>query len=112
MNVADLIPRPLYGDAFRRSRERFIPEKPGCYILATIAGIILYIGLAANLRRRMNNHLDDPRKTLQTKFGRATRFFWLESSDTNKIERTWMNMHIQMEGELPVLNSIYSPTAT
>jgi hypothetical protein len=54
----------------------------------------------------MNNHLDDPRKTLQTKFGRATRFFWLESSDTNKIERTWMNMHIQMEGELPVLNSI------
>jgi len=33
-------------------------------------------------------------------------------TDTNKIERTWMNTHIQWEGSLPELNSMYSPTST
>ena len=67
---------------------------------------------AINLRRRMKDHLDSPTKTGETKLGRAILFHWIESPDTNKIERTWMNIHIQNEGALPVLNRSYSPTAT
>ncbi len=80
--------------------------------MTSFAKVVLYIGLTNNLRRRMNNHLDSPKKTGGTKIGRAVLFFWIESADTNKIERTWMNIHIQCEGSLPELNSVYSPTST
>jgi hypothetical protein len=60
----------------------------------------------------MNDHLDSPEKTGETKLGRAVLFFWIETAETNKIERTWMNTHIQYEGSLPELNSMYSPTPT
>jgi hypothetical protein len=73
---------------------------------------VLYIGLADNLRRRMNDHLDNPSKTGETKQGRAVLFHWLETPDTNKVERTWMNIHMQNEGILPLLNRVYSPVAT
>jgi predicted GIY-YIG superfamily endonuclease len=72
----------------------------------------LYVGLAKNLRRRFNQHLDSEQKTATTVLGRAILFWWFETGDTNKVERTWMNIHIQREGALPVLNSAYSPTAT
>jgi hypothetical protein len=60
----------------------------------------------------MNNHLDDPDKTGETNHGRAILFHWIESEETFKIERTWLNIHIQNEGGLPILNHRYSPTAT
>jgi hypothetical protein len=112
MNIKLLFPQPTKCEAFRRNRERFIPKKSGCYVLTTFSKVVLYVGLADNLRRRMNNHLDDPDKTGETTFGRAVFFHWVESPDTNKIERTWMNIHIEHEGKLPVLNELYSPTAT
>lgn len=99
-------------ETFKRYRERFVPENPGCYVLTTFSKVILYIGLTANLRARMNNHLDSEVKTGETTLGRAVLFFWIESDDTNKIERTWMNTHIQREGRLPILNSMYSPVQT
>jgi excinuclease UvrABC nuclease subunit len=97
---------------FRRNNLRFVPERSGCYALTTIGQVILYIGLADNLRRRMNEHLDNPEKTAETTLGRAVMFHWMETSETNKIERTWMDTHIQHEGVLPVLNKVYSPVAT
>jgi len=112
MNVESLVPRPTGCEPFKRNRERFIPEKPGCYVLTTFTKEVLYVGLADNLRRRMNDHLDSPTKTGETKLGRAVLFHWIESVDTNKIERTWMNIHIQNEGILPLLNRMYSPTPT
>ena len=60
----------------------------------------------------MNNHLDKAAKTCATTLGRAALFFWIEAEEINKIERTWMNIHIQHEGVLPVLNSLYLPTST
>jgi hypothetical protein len=112
MNIAELIPQPAHCETFKRNRERFIPEKPGCYVLTTFSRVVLYIGLTNNLRNRMNDHLDRPQKTGETKIGRAVLFFWTESLDTNKIERTWMNIHVQCEGSLPELNSVYSPVST
>ena len=73
---------------------------------------MLYIGLAENLRRRMNDHLDSPSKASETRLGRAVLFHWLETADTNKVERTWMNIHAQSEGTLPLLNKVYSPVST
>lgn len=112
MNVIDLVPQPIKKEAFMRSRERFVPATAGCYVLTTIDGLVLYIGLAENLRRRMGQHLNNPQKTEPTKRGRAVLFHWFESGDTQKIERTWLNIHIQHEGMLPELNSVYSPTFT
>jgi hypothetical protein len=112
MNLSELIPQPTHREPFRRNRERFVPETSGCYVLTSFLGEVLYVGLADNLRRRMNDHLDDPTKTGETRLGRAILFHWIESADTNKIERTWMNSHVVDEGTLPVLNKVYSPTST
>ncbi|MBD2747768.1 GIY-YIG nuclease family protein [Microvirga sp. BT688] len=91
---------------------KFVPDGSGCYALTTFDETVLYIGLATNLRRRMNDHLDDPRKTSPSPKGRAILFFWIETAETNKVERTWMNIHMQHEGRLPELNRAYSPTPT
>jgi hypothetical protein len=112
MNVNALHPYPGHREAFNRSNERFVPGSPGCYVLTTFDGAVLYIGLTDNLRRRINEHLDDPQKVGLTTFGRAVFFYWLETLDTHKVERTWLNIHSYTEGSLPVLNSVNSPTFT
>lgn len=80
-------------------------------MLATFSKVVLYIGLTNNLRRRMNEHLDNPEKTSGTENGRAVFFFWIESDEVHKIERTWMNIHNLSEGGLPEFNKIFSPTS-
>jgi len=112
MKVSALVPPPAGSEAFRRSRERFLPEGSGCYVLATFDARVLYVGLAENIRRRINQHLDNAAKTGATVEGRAVLVHWFETKETNKVERTWMNIHLTSEGRLPVLNSVYSPTAT
>jgi hypothetical protein len=111
MNVQALVPEPIQSETFRRNRERFIPDKPGCYVLTNFSKEVMYVGLAKSLRRRFSQHLDSEQKTAVTKRGRAVLFWWVETEDINKIERTWMNIHIQHEGVLPLLNGVYSPTA-
>jgi len=109
LKVTFLDPQPLSREAFNRSRLKFVSKGSGCYALTTFQGVVLYVGLATSLRGRMTNHLDSPDKTSPTSQGRATFFHWFETSDTERIERTWMNIHIQHEGALPILNSVYSP---
>jgi len=112
MNISALVPQPSHREPFNRAKERFVPEKLGCYVLTTFEDVILYIGLTDNLRRRMNEHLDSAQKTSLTKFGRAVFFYWLETPDTYKLERTWLNIHSYTDGSLPVLNGMNSPTFT
>jgi predicted GIY-YIG superfamily endonuclease len=114
MNFSTLNPQPTRCEAFKRNRERFVPPRSGCYVLTTFSKDVLYLGLTVNLRRRMNEHLDDSEKTSETKLGRAVFFFWLElnTNELNKVERTWQNIHIQYEGKLPALSKVYSPTST
>lgn len=112
MIVASLTPKPLKREAFKRNREKMIPAQTGCYVLANFKDVVLYIGLAADLHRRFGQHLDSPEKTGVTPLGIAVFFYWLETQDTNRLERTWMNIHRLSEGKLPVLNSVYSPTST
>lgn len=111
MNISELAPQPQHREGFLRSRERFVSEKAGCYVLTTFEGALLYVGLATNIRKRMNNHLDNPIKTKETTHGRAVWFYWIECNDPALVERTWMNMHMNIEGVLPILNSVYSPVS-
>jgi hypothetical protein len=46
MNIRDLVPQPTHYEPFKRNRERFVPEKRGCYVLTTFSRIVLYVGLA------------------------------------------------------------------
>ncbi|WP_415193966.1 GIY-YIG nuclease family protein [Rhodopseudomonas sp.] len=112
MRVDLLVPSPSSRELFQRNRERFIPLGAGCYTLTTFSGSIIYIGLSESLRRRFGEHLDNPSKTAETRFGRAFFFYWIETPDTFKVERTWLNIHLVQEGLLPVLNSNYSPVST
>ena len=111
MNVAELTPLPAKRELFKRSRCRFVPDASGCYVLTTFNGCILYIGLTQALRRRMQEHLDNREKTTETLLGRATFFYWLESTELNKLERTWLNTHVVKEAALPLLNRMYSPVS-
>jgi hypothetical protein len=112
MNIDRLVPQPTHCETFKRNRERLVPAGSGCYVLTTFLQLVLYVGLTESLRRRFGEHLDNPKKTTQTEFGTAFLFHWLETADTYKVERTWLNIHIQNEGRLPTLNGMYSPTST
>lgn len=111
MKVCELIPLPTSKEAFRRAQSRFVSDASGCYVLATFDEIILYVGLAKNLRRRFVQHLDTAEKVAVTAQGRAVWFFWLECEELQKVERTWMNAYLLEHAKLPILNKIYSPTS-
>src|SRR5690349_5742465 len=109
MKIRELIPRPEECETFKRCRQRYVPEKSGCYALTTFNNVVLYIGLTNNLRRRMNEHLNCPDKVCRTSKGKPVLFHWVETDKVGKIERTWLNIHIQHDGKLPELNKIYLP---
>jgi hypothetical protein len=112
MNADLLIPKLALREPFRRDRYRFVADRSGCYVLTTFSGEILYIGLSNNLRRRLEEHLDNPQKTAPTSFGRAVFFHWLETPDLQKVERTWLGAYQITEGRLPILNAMFSPVST
>ena len=109
MKIEDLKPSPNRRENFLRKRQRFIPDKSGCYVLTTFQDDILYVGLTNDLRQRFGKHLDDPQKTSKTENGRAFFFHWLECDELNKVERTWLNDCVLTDGALPILNKINSP---
>jgi excinuclease UvrABC nuclease subunit len=111
VKISELMPQPHKYETFERSRVKFVPESYGCYVLSTFQKDVLYVGLAKNLRRRMNDHLNSDEKTGPTILGRAIYFSWLECQEREreKIERTWMNIHTNQEGRRPPLNRVSSP---
>ena len=75
-----------------------MPGERGCYVLSTVSGNVLYIGLTVNLRNRMGQHLENAEKRAPTEQGRPTIFHWCLAEDILPVERGWMNLHIQHEG--------------
>ena len=110
MNVSSLVPAPLHVKAFEWNAVRHVPERSGCYVLATFLRVVLYVGRTKNLRARIRQHLDDDKKLGSTEHGRAVFFVWMETDDHQRIERTWANVHIEHEGRLPILNRVYPAT--
>lgn len=109
MKVDQLDPAISKWEPFSLSRSKFVPTTAGCYVLSTFEETVLYVGLAGDLHRRFMQHLENPGKTKATTYGRATKFYWLETLDTNRVERTWLNIHVHHEGRFPILNKVYSP---
>lgn len=112
MIVAQLRPAPLKCAPFRRDARHLVPQSPGNYVLATFEQRVLYVGLASSLRSRLEQHLDDPKKVGASALGRAFFFHWLESSEIELVERTWMNMHFVEHACLPPMNRAFSPVRT
>lgn len=90
---------------------KYVPKQAGCYSLVAYSGEILYVGLTVNLHRRFAEHRDTEEKRSLTTFGSAHWFYFLlgEEAQINRVERGWMNQHLEIHGMLPVLNKIYSP---
>ena len=84
------------------------PETPGCYVIANIYEEILYIGKAANIRRRMSNHLGDPNKQQAGSFGASSWFFYkrVPANETDATEQRLLSAYKFNEGVLPPLNII------
>lgn len=111
MKISSLL--PAVQDRFEFSYEfhKFVPILSGCYALTTFDGHILYIGLTDDLHRRFAEHRSNKDKCSLTAQGKSFWFYYLtlEKAELYRIERTWLNSHMDEHGELPILNKINSP---
>jgi hypothetical protein len=111
VNVDQLIPPPTKRVEFSLRNRHFVPSEPGCYALATFSSDVVYIGLTNNLYRRLCQHRDAKEKREPTSLGIAFWFHFLtcDEGETYRIERTWLNEYVELHGEMPTLNKVYSP---
>jgi len=112
MKVEQLIPVPDQQTRFAWSHHVTVPEQPGCYVLATFNGDVLYVGQATgSIRNRMGSHLDTPEKRKGTQLGVPFWFYYLvlPKLQVGAVERGWMNQAVLEDGEMPALNRVYSP---
>ena len=112
MRITQLQPLPNCRVSFKRSEYKKVSTAPGCYVLTTFQGEILYIGKTdRSLDVRFQEHLGNSEKTQPTDEGKAFWFYFLEY-ESNKIgvlEKTWVNAFVTTEGRLPLLNKISPP---
>lgn len=111
MKVNQLIPEVNLRVQFSLRLRKIVPVKSGCYVLTTFNDEVLYIGLTDNLHRRFTQHRDSKAKREETPQGTAFWFYYLtmERSRIFRVERTWLNQHLELHGTLPILNKINSP---
>ena len=112
MKVDTLAPLPEHKTQFAWSHHRVVPSQAGCYVLATFAGDVLYVGLATvSIRNRMASHLETPEKRRGSQVGVPFWFYYLTRppDEVRPIERGWMNQSVLEDGDLPPLNRVYSP---
>jgi excinuclease UvrABC nuclease subunit len=112
MKTDVLVPRPDKRIEFSYQKARFVPVRPGCYVLTNFLNDIVYIGLSKNLNRRIQDHLDNKEKRQITPSGVAYWFHYLIVDNENKlnsVERGWLNQYELNCGELPLLNKVHSP---
>ncbi len=113
MKIGELDPKPSAKVQFKLALFKSVPHEDGCYVLTTFDDQILYIGLASDLNNRFKQHLDNPEKTNPTPEGKAIWFYFTAFNPKNlpKLERTWINQFMSINGRLPILNKINSPVS-
>ena len=106
MKVDSLKPSLPNRATFRLSESIRVPDKSGCYALASINDDVIYIGLSVNLRQRMQQHLDNPRMTARTPLGLASWFYYglWDAAEIARIETELLFNFKAVEGRLPTLN--------
>jgi hypothetical protein len=114
MMIEDLQPAPDHRTRFEWRHCASVPELAGCYVLATYAGVVLYVGLASrSIRDRMLAHFDNPVKQAGSTAGVPYWFLYLtcDSSRVNMLERGWFNIAKLRDGAFPPLNRVDSPVS-
>ena len=111
MMLEQLLPSAASKVQFTHKFRKFVPASNGCYILTTFKGEVLYVGLTDSLHRRFGEHRESEEKRKVTAQGAAYWFCYLicAPKETARIERTWMNQHMELHGKLPLLNKVHSP---
>ena len=112
MKTEALVPYPDKRIEFSLQKAKFIPARPGCYVLTNFFNDIVYIGLSKNLNSRIKDHLDNKEKRQITANGLAYWFHYLlidNEHNLNSVERGWLNQYELNYGELPALNKVHSP---
>lgn len=106
MKIGALKPALSDRAPFRLSENLRVPQKSGCYILASINDDVIYIGQSVNLCQRMQQHLDNPRMTAQTALGVASWFYFglWDEHEIDVIETRLLFNFKATEGSLPPLN--------
>ena len=41
-----------------KDKLKLLPDKPGCYLMKNDEGIVIYVGKAKNLKRRVNSYFN------------------------------------------------------
>jgi hypothetical protein len=111
MKVADLRPAVDKKVRFSLSDQKLVSSMAGCYVLASISGDVLYVGLASNLQRRFGQHREDETKRQAVAGMIAASFHWHLCAEAGmaRVERGWMGQYETMHGTLPPMNKVYSP---
>jgi predicted GIY-YIG superfamily endonuclease len=111
VKVEQLIPTVEQRVEFSLKSRKFVPASAGCYALSTFDRDVLYVGLTYNLHRRFVQHRDTRKKREPTSVGMAFWFYFLscDKREVHRIERTWLNEHMELDGEWPLLNKTNSP---
>jgi excinuclease UvrABC nuclease subunit len=111
VKVSQLVPAVENRVEFSLKYRKFIPQAAGCYVLCTFELDVLYVGLTDNLHRRFFEHRETSEKREPTSIGMAFWFYFIEcrEPDLRLIERSWLNEHVELHGERPVLNKADSP---
>jgi hypothetical protein len=108
-------------DVWRRSGERVCaaaPQSPGVYMLVDAAGVVLYVGKANNLRRRLRAHFAPRRwRAIGPELARAVDAEWMcVGSELEALiaEARWIRARapiVNTQVGLPVLDSRVVPDA-
>lgn len=112
MQVGRLVPKADSHELFAWSSVGSVPETPGCYALVTYDKIVVYIGQANNINRRMQDHLTSDEKKSRTPWGYARWLYYrlCDVSDLSQLESAWVNQFkLANRGGRPHFNKVEPP---
>ena len=91
MQVGRLVPKADSRELFAWSSVGVVPETSGCYALVTHDKIVVYIGQANDINRRMKDHLASYEKLSRTPWGYARWLYYrrCDVSDLWQLESEW-----------------------
>ena len=112
MQVGRLVPKADSRQLFAGSSIGVVPETPGCYALVTHDKIVVYIGQANDINRRMQEHLACDEKRSRTPWGYARWLYYrlCDVSDLSQLESEWTRQFkLASRGRRPHFNKHEPP---
>ena len=100
MKIAELDQTLADKVSFELRASIYVPRSSGCYVLSNMYEDVLYIGQTGDLRRRMEEHLGDPRITQGSTDGLPSWFVYRDVSprDLYPVEQHLLSLYKFREG--------------